>query len=89
MSQRDPNSVIIKRWVPEHEQAMLWDHTRRLRISMGHRHDGGPVMLEVGGHRHGHRRGSHSGDYEFVRKRSRSKSPAPGLLMYLAGGRPR
>ncbi|KAH0545009.1 hypothetical protein FGG08_000935 [Glutinoglossum americanum] len=29
----DPEYVVIKRWVPEAEQEMFWDHTRRLRES--------------------------------------------------------
>jgi hypothetical protein len=27
----DPDYLLIKRWVPEYEQAFLWDHTRELR----------------------------------------------------------
>ncbi|KAI9775482.1 MAG: hypothetical protein M1839_001099 [Geoglossum umbratile] len=27
----DPEFIIIKRWVPEHEQELFWDHTRQVR----------------------------------------------------------
>ncbi|KAI9819946.1 MAG: hypothetical protein M1827_006516 [Pycnora praestabilis] len=27
----EPNYIIIKRWIPEHQQQMLFEHTRRLR----------------------------------------------------------
>lgn len=74
--------MLIRRWVPEWEQTMLWEHTRKIRLE---RRGEEKIMLEVkGGSRH-HRH--KSGEFEFVRpKRQRSKSP--GLLMYLAGGRP-
>jgi hypothetical protein len=69
--------------VPEWEQTVLWEHTRRRR-------GGEKIMLEVddGHHRHHRHR---SGEYEFVRQKSKSRhrSKSPGLLMYLAGGRPR
>ncbi|KAH0556804.1 hypothetical protein GP486_005403 [Trichoglossum hirsutum] len=29
----DPEYVIIKRWVPEHEQEVFWEHTRHVRES--------------------------------------------------------
>ncbi len=81
--------MLIKRWVPEWEQKKLWKHTEELRLTITtdkhhHRHSsGGNVMLEVDTGRRHHR--PRSGEFEFVRKRSKS----PGLLMYLAGGRPR
>ena len=31
INQRDSNYIIIKRWIPEHEQDILFDHTKRLR----------------------------------------------------------
>lgn len=83
--QQEPGYVIIKRWVPEWEQTVLWEHTRRRRGD-------GKVMLEVEDrhHHHSHSR-HHSTGYEFVRAKSKSRhrSKSPGLLMYLAGGRPR
>ncbi|KAL1840743.1 hypothetical protein VTJ49DRAFT_183 [Mycothermus thermophilus] len=93
----DPSYVLIKRWVPEWEQEQLWQHTRRLReareahvvtsTSSSHRHDH-VVMLEPTEHhrRHSHRR---SGEFQWVREKPRSRSKSPGLLLYLAGGRPR
>jgi hypothetical protein len=38
ISQSDPSSFIIKRWVPEYEQEFLWDHTYKLREKRS-RHD--------------------------------------------------
>lgn len=29
--QRDTNYIVIKRWIPEHEQDMLFEHTRKMR----------------------------------------------------------
>ena len=83
MSLQDPNYVIIKRWVPEWEQTILWEHTRERRRGQQ------KVMLEVDDHHHHHHR-RRSGEYEFVRRKSsRHRSKSPSLLMYLAGGRPR
>jgi hypothetical protein len=44
-------------------------------------------MLEPKEHK-SHRR-KHSAEYQWVREKSRTRSKSPGLLMYLAGGRPR
>ncbi len=29
--QRDSNYIIIKRWIPEHDQTILFEHTRKHR----------------------------------------------------------
>jgi hypothetical protein len=63
---------------------MLWEHTRKIRTE---KRGEEKIMLEVSSHSRHHRHKS-ADNFEFVRpKRHRSKSP--GLLMYLAGGRPR
>ncbi|MCJ1468738.1 hypothetical protein MMC07_007368 [Pseudocyphellaria aurata] len=33
IDERDGNYIIIKRWIPEHEQDILFEHTRKLRES--------------------------------------------------------
>jgi hypothetical protein len=78
-----PGYVLIKRALSEQEQDMLWEHTRRIRIV--ERRPEEKVVLKIKDHRH--RRGSDDEKFEFVRKK-RSRSKSPGLLMYLAGGRP-
>lgn len=30
-SQRDPNFIIIKQWIPEADQDILFEHTRKMR----------------------------------------------------------
>ena len=79
-----PGYVLIKRWVPEWEQDMLWEHTRQIRVVEKHREE--KVVLEVDTHKkHRHHK---TDSYEWVRKKERHRSKSPGLLMYLAGGRP-
>ena len=82
---QEPGYILIKRWVPEWEQDMLWEHTRKIRIVEKKREE--KVVLEVGGHR---KHGKHlkEDEFEFVRKKERRRSKSPGLLMYLAGARP-
>lgn len=73
---QDPDYILIKRWVPEYEQDILWTHTRTIRE---HRH---PTMLALEGTRHHHR----ETDFEWVKKKKvRKPSPSP-LLTFLAGG---
>ena len=31
MEKRDLNYIVIKRWIPEHDQDILFEHTRSLR----------------------------------------------------------
>ncbi|KAG4433984.1 hypothetical protein IFR05_010533 [Cadophora sp. M221] len=33
LDEENPDFLLVKRWVPEHEQDKLWEHTRRLRES--------------------------------------------------------
>lgn len=76
----DPDYVLIKRWVPEHEQDILWAHTREIRERRQ------PVLLAIEAKKkHGET------EFEFVRKKKhhdRRPSPSP-LVTFLAGGRPR
>jgi hypothetical protein len=86
---QDPGYVLIKRWVPEWEQKVLWEHTRTLRQTLvieqrPAKHADHVVMLEPKGHRR-----KHSTEYQWVREKSRTRSKSPSLLLYLAGGRPR
>lgn len=90
--------MLIRRRVPEWEQQMLWDHTRDLRMRRMEQREverreverrevekhKEKVVIKVKD-RH-HRRRSADERLEFVRKRTRSKSPS--VLLYLAGGRP-
>ncbi|KJZ71191.1 hypothetical protein HIM_09397 [Hirsutella minnesotensis 3608] len=74
----DPEYILIKRWVPEWEQDQFWKHTRYVREKRG-----GVLLLEEKKHRQA------DPEFEWVRKKNdRKRSKSPGLLMYLAGGRP-
>jgi hypothetical protein len=75
----DPDFVLIKRWVPEWEQDQFWKHTKYVRERR-------TLVVEDRHHHHHH----HGKDLVFVRDKSKSRrrSKSPGLLMYLAGGRP-
>lgn len=76
----DPEFILIKRWVPEWEQDQLWKHTRIIRekrVSSGR-----TLMVEE------KRSSRREPEFEWVRKKERRRSKSPGLLMYLAGGRP-
>lgn len=87
---QDPEYILIKRWVPEHEQDFLWEHTRELRErrrSITSTTNTTVLQIEGAGHHHHHGHGDVQ--YEFVKKkeRKRDKSPAPGLITFLAGGK--
>jgi hypothetical protein len=74
--------LLVKRWVPEREQDQLWKHTKYVREKRTKL-----LMIEDKGHHHHH----HDPEFEWVRttkKHDRKRSKSPGLLMYLAGGRP-
>ncbi|KYK55920.1 hypothetical protein DCS_07885 [Drechmeria coniospora] len=76
----DPEYILVKRWVPEWEQDQFWKHTKIVRER---RSGGGMLLFEDKKHRH------LEPEFEWVRKKSdRKRSKSPGLLMYLAGGRP-
>jgi len=49
--------VLIKRWVPEYEQNLLWSHTRNLRDRRQ------PILINL----------ESQPEFEFVRKRSHAK----------------
>lgn len=74
----DPDYVLIKRWVPEHEQDQLWKHTKKLREKRKE-----VLMIEEKPHHH-----HLEPEFEWVRKKhDRKRSKSPSLLMYLAGAR--
>ncbi|KAK4040937.1 hypothetical protein C8A01DRAFT_34994 [Parachaetomium inaequale] len=70
---QDPGYVLIRRWVPEWEQTMLWDHTRRFRMSKPG--DGGEIALTRQGGRDKETTGG--GDDEFVRPKPRRREEMP------------
>jgi hypothetical protein len=77
--------VLIRRWVAEPEQDMLWRHTRLVREQRA-----GKLVMTIDDkpkhkHKHGH---SLEPEFEWVRKKERRRSRSPSLLMYLAGGKP-
>jgi hypothetical protein len=77
---QDPDFILIKRWVPEWEQDQLWKHTRIIREKRSS--SGKTLMVEE------KRSSRREPEFEWVRKKERRRSKSPGLLMYLAGGRP-
>ncbi|OHE91768.1 hypothetical protein CORC01_12942 [Colletotrichum orchidophilum] len=77
---KDPDYVLIRRWVPEWEQDTLWRHTRSIREKRSSK-----LILEIEDKK-SHR---HEPEFEWVRKKSeRKRSKSPALLMYLAGAKP-
>ncbi len=79
---QDPEYIIIKRWVPDEEQDILWRHTRVIREKRS------KVVVEVGEKHHHHHKDKLEPDFEWVRKKeTRIRSKSPGLLMYLAGAK--
>jgi len=79
---RDPEFVLIKRWVPEYEQDFLWNDTRELRERR-------TSMLMIEGRPRSH---SHHKDveFEFVREKKHKRKPSPSpLIGFLAGGQRR
>lgn len=84
---QDPEYILIKRWVPEHEQDFLWEHTRELRErrrAVTQTTNTTVLQIEQGGHNH-----HHHGEvqYEFVKKKERKRDKSPGLITFLAGGK--
>ena len=86
---QEPGYVLIKRWVPEWEQNMLWEHTTKIRLVQKKRED--KVVLQIKDKHHHHHYDDDT-NFEWVRKKDRShsrrRSKSPSLLMYLAGVRP-
>ncbi|KAI1336399.1 hypothetical protein F5Y15DRAFT_205864 [Xylariaceae sp. FL0016] len=78
----DPDYVLIKRWVAEPEQDILWRHTRTIREQ---RSSGKLYMAIEDKKHHGHHL---EPEFEWVRKKDRRRSRSPSLLTYLAGGKP-
>jgi hypothetical protein len=74
---QDPDYVLIKRWVPEHEQEILWNHTKEIREKRK------PVLLEIEEKKHHH----DETEFAIVRKKKHEKKPTPSpLFRFLAGG---
>lgn len=80
--------MLIKRWVPEWEQNMLWEHTTKIRLVKKKEEK---VVLQIKD-KHHHHHYDDDANFEWVRKKDRShsrrRSKSPSLLMYLAGARP-
>ncbi len=77
--------------MPEDEQDRLWEHTKEIRERRERlltHNTTTTTVLQIEDSKH---RTRLSGDvqYEFVKKRDkrRDKSPAPGLITFLAGGK--
>jgi hypothetical protein len=79
---QDPDYLLIKRWVPEYEQDILWRHSHEIRER---RRAPTKVIMIEDHHRHKHKKSEP--EFEFVRKKERRPSPSP-LLTFLAGGKP-
>lgn len=78
---QDPEYVLIKRWVPETEQDMLWRHTKIIREERNSK-----LIMTIKDKEH---RSKHlEPEFEWVRKKERRRSKSPSLLMYLAGAKP-
>lgn len=81
---QDPEYILIKRWVPEYEQDMLWKHTRELRDARERAHR--PILLAIE-EKKTHKHHNHKDDeIEIVRKHKRKTSPSP-LVTFFAGGK--
>ncbi|KAF7514760.1 hypothetical protein G7054_g15026 [Neopestalotiopsis clavispora] len=84
---QDPEYILIKRWVPDAEQDILWRHTRIIREERNRK-----LIMTIEDkpkkHKHHHHGAALEPEFEWVRKKERKRSRSPGLLMYLAGGRP-
>ncbi|KAI8629298.1 hypothetical protein F5Y19DRAFT_464798 [Xylariaceae sp. FL1651] len=77
----DPEYVLIKRWIPETEQDVLWRHTRVIREQRA-----GKLVLAIEDKKKHHHH--LEPEFEWVRKKERRRSKSPSILTYLAGGRP-
>jgi hypothetical protein len=76
--------------VPEYEQDQLWTHTRQIRLVREHEHADHKVVLKIDdGKKHRKHKDKEDDQFMWVHKKTeRRRSKSPGLLMYLAGGRP-
>ena len=76
MPQHDPEAyVLIKRWVPEYEQELLWEHTRRIREDRDFR----VRRVELGRIADDHK----AARVILARKKSQKRA-APGIFDFLA-----
>ncbi|KAI9840696.1 MAG: hypothetical protein M1837_001372 [Sclerophora amabilis] len=80
LDQKDPEGyVVIKRWIPEYEQDVLWEHTRAVRRDRQVREREARIKAAEEKQR---------AKYNAAgRRRARSGSPAPGLFSFLGGRR--
>jgi hypothetical protein len=77
---------LVKRWVPDSEQDMLWRHTRIVREERARKL---VLTIEDKPKKHKHHHGATlEPEFEWVRKKERRRSKSPSLLMYLAGAKP-
>ncbi|KAH7030803.1 uncharacterized protein B0I36DRAFT_322490 [Microdochium trichocladiopsis] len=91
----NPEYVLIKSWVPEEQQDILWQHTRYLREQRSH---GGRLIMSIDEkeekrkhHHHMHHHLMPEPEFEWVRKKEkkdRKRSKSPSMLVWMAGGRP-
>lgn len=83
---KNPEFILIKRWVPPEEQKDLWSLTKIIRNDR----EKVTTTLAIEDRSHSRHRRHKSGDnLVLVRKtkRERSRSPSVNVLTYLAGGR--
>jgi hypothetical protein len=88
---QEPGYILIKRWVPEWEQDLLWKHTREIRLVRERESKDARVVVKIDDNHKKHKHRSRTEDDQFMwvhKKTERRRSKSPGLLMYLAGGRP-
>jgi hypothetical protein len=81
---QDPDYILIKRWVPEWEQDILWKHTHDVRERRRILVPSTDKILMIEERHHKHKKPEV--ELEFVRKKERRPSPSP-LLTFLAGGK--
>jgi len=91
---QNPEYVLIKSWVPEETQDILWQHTRYIREQRSH---GGRLIMSIDEkekhkHHHMHNHLMPEPEFEWVRKKEhkkdRKRSKSPSMLLWMAGGRP-
>ena len=80
---KDSDYILIKRWVPEHEQEFLWKHTSELRNAR-HLHESAQTAIyaiEDKKLRHSEAK------FEWVRKKDKTRTSPSSLLTYLSDSR--
>jgi len=76
--------------VPEHEQDVLWEHTKELRERRARaitNTSTTTTVLQIEDNNHHHHQHSDGVQYEFVKKRDKKRDKSPGLITFLAGGK--